>query len=154
MSSPPSQLITVKQCGDPAEAAFFADYLEQSGIHVENSAEKMGAWSGRYSMLSRGPVLRVYPKDAARARELLKNPPPPSEEEFEMPFEAPERNWTPGEDLHSCPLCGSANIVAIPGNLLVGWVFRLLTLGMFRPFGAPMWICRDCDWDSRRASKE
>jgi len=154
MSSLTPRLVTIKQCSDPAEAAFFADYLEQSGIHVENSVEKMGAWTGRYSMLSRGPVLRVYPKDAAKARELLKNPPPPVDEDFGLQLEVPEQNWKPGEALHACPTCGSANIVSVPGNLLIGWLFYVLTLGIVKPFGEPMWICRDCDWDSRRAARE
>lgn len=145
-----AKLATVKQCSDPAEAAFFANYLEENGIHVENSMEKMGAWSGRYSMLARGPVLRVYLKDASKARQLLRNPPPPIDEDYEFQTEAPKTDWIPGEQPQACPCCGSVNIVSVPGNLLWGWLVSALTFGIAKPFGVPMWICRDCDWDSRR----
>lgn len=148
------KLVTIKQCSDPAEAAFFANYLEDNGIHVENSVEKMGAWTGRYSMLAKGPVLRVYPKDAVKARKLLQNPPKAIDEDFEFHLDAPQTDWTPGEELHACPQCGSVNIVSVPGNLLVGWLFSILTFGIAKPYGTPMWICRDCDWDSKRITKE
>lgn len=149
-----AKLVTVKQCSDPAEAAFFANYLEENGIHVENSMEKMGAWSGRYSMLARGPVLRVYPKDAPKARQLLQNPPPPIEEDYEFQTDVPKTDWVPGEQPQACPRCGSGNIVSVPGNLLWGWLVSMLTFGIAKPFGVPMWICRDCDWDSRIGRQE
>ncbi|HOC67347.1 MAG: hypothetical protein BWX80_03347 [Candidatus Hydrogenedentes bacterium ADurb.Bin101] len=145
-----TKYISIKQCADYAEAAFLANYLQENGIRVENSAEKMGAWTGRYSMLSRGPVLRVDPKDAARARKLLMNPPKVDEEALEALNKVCEQDWTFDEELRRCPLCGSENIVRIPEHLLLEWVVNMLTLGLCKLSGRPMWICRDCDWDSRR----
>ncbi len=146
-----SKYITVKQCSDYAEAAFLADYLTGNGIHVENSAEKMGAWSGRYSMLARGPVLRVDPKDAAKARKLLLHPPRVDEEKLGTINEVHEEDWNLDEELKHCPLCRSENIVRVPENLILEWIVTLLTFGFHKMSGKSMWICRDCDWDSRRS---
>lgn len=107
------KLVTIKQCGNPAEAAFFASYLAENGIHAINSAETMGAWTGRYSLLSRGPVLRVETKDVSKARRLLQNPPIPLDEDMESTYIPAVPHYTPGETLTQCPLCGSENIVAL-----------------------------------------
>jgi hypothetical protein len=144
------KLMTVKQCSDPAEAAFLANFLEENGIHVENSAEKMGAWTGRYSLLSRGPLLRVHPVDADKARRLLKNPPTISDAELERVSQPVEAEWDPDEVLKCCPLCGSEQIVSVSSSLLMDWVVNIVMLGMHKSTNAPMWICRNCDWDSRR----
>ncbi|MFA7692864.1 MAG: DUF2007 domain-containing protein [Candidatus Hydrogenedentes bacterium] len=149
-----AKLVTVKQCSDPAEAAFFASYLEENGIHVENSVENMKAWSGRYSMLARGPVLKVSMKDVRKARKLLNNPPAPIDDDYEFPLDSPQGDWVPGETPENCPRCGSANMVSMPGHLFPGLLFSLLTLGIVKPYGQPLWICRDCDWDSRTAARE
>ncbi len=144
-----TRYVTVKQCRDYAEAAYLAGVLQDNGIQVENSAEVLGAWSGRYSLLSRGPVLRVDPKDVVQARALLRNP-PVIEETASEPEDACEQDWTYEEELQHCPLCGSENIVRVPEQLLLEWIVNLLTLGLYKFSGKPMWICRDCDWDSRR----
>ncbi|HOH31959.1 MAG TPA: hypothetical protein PLC40_19935 [Candidatus Hydrogenedentes bacterium] len=149
-----TKYISIKQCADYAEAAFLANYLQENGIRVENSAEKMGAWTGRYSMLSRGAVLRVDPKDAAKARKLLANPPKVKDADLESLSDVHEQDWTFEEELRRCPLCGSENIVRIPEHLFLEWVVNMLTLGFCKLSGKPMWICRDCDWDSRRKSHQ
>ncbi len=146
-----TKYISIKQCSDYAEASFLANYLEENGIPVENSAEKMGAWTGRYSMLSRGPVLRVAPQHVARARKLLVNPPKSSDATLEKLSEVGEKEWDREEKLSACPLCGSQNIVSVSGNLLLGWLVGMLTLGYGKTADKPLWICRDCDWDSRRS---
>jgi len=145
-----TRFVTVKQCRDYVEAAYLAGVLQDNGIQVENSAEKMGAWSGRYAILSRGPVLRVDPKDLSRARKLLLSPPKVDEAALESLNEVCEKDWTYEENLPHCPLCGSENIVRVPEQLLLEWIVNLLTLGLYKFSGRPMWICRDCDWDSRR----
>jgi hypothetical protein len=145
-----TNLITVKQCSNPAEAAFFASYLEENGIHAVNSMETMGAWTGRYSLLSRGPVLRVHVRDIKKARALLANLPKPLEEDIEFTYDPVEVDFVPGDPLKKCPLCGSENIVAVSGNNSLVWLLSLLSFGFYEPAADPMWVCRDCDWDSRR----
>ncbi|HDP35847.1 MAG TPA: hypothetical protein ENN29_12150 [Candidatus Hydrogenedentes bacterium] len=144
------QLTTIKQCSDLAEAAFLASYLEEHGIPVTNSAEKMGAWTGRYSLLARGPVLRVHPRDAVKARKLLATPPPTITEDFEETYEEKGEEWKPGDQLKRCPLCGSPNISAIASWDIMGLLLKTLTFGAYTPTGDILWICRDCDWDSKR----
>lgn len=78
-------LVTVKQCSNPAEAAFFASYLEDNGVHTVNSAE---------------------------------------------------------------------NIVAVSGNNALVWLLSLLSFGLYEPAADPMWVCRNCDWDSHRRMGE
>jgi len=148
------KLITIKQCSDPAEAAFFANYLEENGIHAMNSAETMGAWTGRYSLLARGPVLRVQTKDAAKARRLLQNPPAPLDEDMEVTYTPVVPDYKPGATLTQCPLCGSENIVALSGNNVLVWFMSLLSFGVYEPAADPMWVCRDCDWDSKRKIRD
>lgn len=145
-----TNLITVKQCSNPAEAAFFASYLEENGIHAVNSLETMGAWTGRYSLLSRGPVLRVHARDIKKARALLANPPKPLDEELEFNCNPVDPDFVPGQSLTQCPLCGSENIIAMSGNNALVWFLSLLSFGWYEPTADPMWVCRDCDWDSRR----
>lgn len=145
-----TKLVTIKQCNDPAEAAFFAGLLEDQGIVVENTAEKMGAWTGRYSLLARGPRLRVHQKDAARARSLIANPPGVADLLQEESDVEPEKGWTWEGPFTQCPLCGSSNLHAVPANLLLCWALTMLSFGFCRPSEETLWICRDCDWDSRR----
>lgn len=145
-----TNLVTVKQCSNPAEAAFFASYLEDNGVHAVNSAENMGAWTGRYSLLARGPVLRVHVRDVKKARALLANPPKPLEEDMDLNYTPVTVDYVAGEPLTKCPLCGSQNIVAVSGNNALVWFMSLLSFGFYEPAADPMWVCRDCDWDSRR----
>ena len=147
------KLITIKQCDNPAEAAFFASYLEENGVHAVNTAETMGAWTGRYSLLSRGPLLRVETKDSAKARRLLQNPPAPLEADIEADFTPSMPAYTPGGILTQCPLCGSGNIAALSGNTALIWFLSLIFFGVYEPTTDPMWVCRDCDWDSKRKSQ-
>lgn len=149
-----TNLVTIKQCSNPAEAAFFASYLEDNGVHAVNSVENMGAWTGRYSLLARGPVLRVNVKDVKKARALLANPPKPLEEDMEFTHDPVAVDFVSGESLAKCPLCGSENIVAVSGNNALVWLLSLLSFGFYEPAADPMWVCRDCDWDSRRRMGE
>jgi hypothetical protein len=95
-----TNLITVKQCSNPAEAAFFASYLEENGIHAVNSMETMGAWTGRYSLLSHGPALRVHVRDIKKARVLLASPPKPLEEDIEFTYDPVEVDFVSGESTY------------------------------------------------------
>ena len=147
-------LVTIKQCSNPAEAAFFASYLEDNGVHTVNSAENMGAWTGRYSLLTRGPVLRVHVRDMKKARALLANPPKPLEEDMELAYSPATPEFVSGESLTKCPLCGAENIVAVSGNNALVWLLSLLSFGLYEPAANPMWVCRNCDWDSHRRMGE
>jgi hypothetical protein len=147
----PPEFVTVKECASAVEAAFIASYLENNGIMVHNTADDMRAWTGRYSQIARGPKLRVHAKDAARARQLLENPPvlPETPDDPSLPdvqsVEIPE-----GVELDMCPVCGSENIESYRHEGLFSLLLSLLTLGMFKASGATVWVCRNCDWDSNR----
>lgn len=146
-----TKMVTIKHCNDPAEAAYFAGLLADHGIVVENSAEKMGAWTGRYSLMARGPLLRVHPKDADRARSLIMNAPADVESEVGEYAAEPEAAWQSEGPFTHCPLCGSENLHVVPASLLLCWALTMLSFGFCRPSEETLWICRDCDWDSRRS---
>jgi len=148
----PQKLVTVKTCSNPVEAAFLKAYLEDNGIPASDGAEDARAWTGRYAAIGRGVRLRVAPKDAGRARDLLENPPLP-EPGWEAAIaygaekpSAPRAN----EPITRCPNCGSANVAeaALPAPVRV--LITVLFLGLPLLFRKVTYICRDCDWGSNR----
>lgn len=144
------QWVSIKECTDMAEAVFLTSYLAENDIPAQNSAETMGAWTGRYSALSRGPQLRVPPQHVARARKLLKELNASLPAVSEEAFEEPSIDWQPGQDLQQCPLCGSPRIKKVARYFLLDAFFSFFIPGR-NCFSAPaMWVCPDCDWDSRR----
>lgn len=153
----PQPLVTVKTCSNAFESAFLKAYLEGNGIRTWDTGEQQKAWLGRYSMLARGTRIQVLPKDAARARKLLENPP-----EFHMPEEAEDETsgasealaleFDEGGNLLKCPNCGSENIEELTTSPVVRLVLTILFLGLPLLFSQKRaWICRDCDWDSHRS---
>ena len=146
-----SDLVVVKECASAVEASFIASYLETNGIRVHNSADDMRAWTGRYSQISRSAKLRVFRQDAARARQLLENPPqlPETPDDPDMP-DVQNVLIEQGVELESCPICGSKNIESYAHEGLFSLLFSLLSLGLYKASGETVWVCRDCDWDSNR----
>lgn len=144
------EFVSFLKCADAAEAAFYTDYLAARGIPVTNTIETMRAWTGRYAQLSGKPVLRVQKEYVAEARKLLKEVPEADYSEMEQLAEKQAETWLETDTLDHCPLCGSSKIDSIPAGSLAGWLVWLFSLGLFKPDGTPFWVCRDCDWDSRR----
>lgn len=142
--------VTIKQCTDLAEAVFLTKYLRENGITVENTGEKMNAWTGRYALLSRGIQLRVNSNDIEKAKTLLAHPPKADAKLLNAWAEKKPRHWNPTELLTQCPLCGSKNLACVKPSEWVNLSLSILTLGLYKPHYTPLWICRDCDWDSRR----
>lgn len=145
-----SSYVTLIKCADAGEAAFYADYLAQHGIPSLNTAEQLKSWSGRYSQMNRKPVIKVQPEHAQQARKLLEELPETNEEEMDALANRQAERWETNSLLHHCPLCGSEHVEAITSGSLPAWILWLCSLGLYKPDGAPMWVCRDCDWDSRR----
>jgi hypothetical protein len=145
------RLVTVKNCQNAFESAFLKAYLVDNGIRTWDSGEEQSAWTGRYSMLSRGARLRVMPQDADRAKKLLEHPPKFPEtdiaEEDDAPSKPAKVKMELGVDgaLLWCPNCRSKNIEELAPSLLA----RLFA-GLFGHEVSGTWICRDCDWDSHR----
>lgn len=144
----PAPLVTVKTCSGPAEAMFLKGFLEGYGIPAWDSSERMPSWLGRYSLLSRGVRLRVRQQDAAKAKKLLENPPEYvyKEEDYQQDgMMSPAVPFDPSITPEMCPLCGSANIVEWKSPWIVQALRNLFLLPSYST-----WICRDCDWDSKR----
>ena len=144
-----SPLVTIKKCSGQSEAAFLKAYLETHGLAVWDGAERMPSWLGRYSILSRGVSLRVRPQDADRAQQLLDHPPECELSEDEAGLTAMVMPFDPSSPPEKCPLCGSGNLVVWDTPWLIRKMNDILFLGGAHSSGHT-WICRDCDWDSKR----
>lgn len=145
-----SGYVTLIKCADPGEAAFLADYLAEHGIPCINTSDNLKFRAGRYYCVNIHPEIRVYAHHVHDAIALLRNLPEANVEEMERLADLQAESWAENATLHHCPLCGSEEIESKVSGSLAGWLFWLLTLGLYQPDGRPLWICRDCDWDSRR----
>ncbi|NLN94032.1 MAG: hypothetical protein GX130_12100 [Candidatus Hydrogenedens sp.] len=145
-----SGYVTLIKCADPGEAAFYADFLAEHGIPTINTSDNLKFRAARYYCVNMHPEIRVHAHQVQDALALLRELPEANVDEMERLAELEAESWTENTPLQQCPLCGSEEIEAKVSGKLAGWLLWLFTLGIYKTEGQPLWICRDCDWDSRR----